>query len=73
MGSIILDQTIIGRGSFVAAGSMVTGNKTIEPYSSVRGSPAQVIRQVNDKEKAICKASVEHYLNVVNLYQSARD
>jgi acetyltransferase-like isoleucine patch superfamily enzyme len=42
-GSIVLSGVKIGRGSIVAAGSVVT--KDIEPYSIVAGNPAKLIRK----------------------------
>jgi carbonic anhydrase/acetyltransferase-like protein (isoleucine patch superfamily) len=68
MGSIILDETNIGPGSFVAAGSLVTRNKIFDPDSFICGSPAKRLRDVNERERHMCQSSVEHYLNVVKLY-----
>lgn len=49
LGSIILSGVKIGRGSIVAAGSVVT--KNIEPYSIVGGNPARFIKnRFSDKE-----------------------
>jgi carbonic anhydrase/acetyltransferase-like protein (isoleucine patch superfamily) len=53
MGAIILDNARIGRGSFVAAGTLVPPNKEIPPGSFVIGSPAVVKREVNDKDRAM--------------------
>lgn len=39
----ILDGVVIGKGSVVAAGSVV--NKSVEPYSVVGGVPARVLKQ----------------------------
>lgn len=69
MGSTILDQTVIGRDSFVAAGSLITGKKTFDEKSFIAGSPAKFIRAVNEKELAICQFSVEHYLEVAKVYK----
>lgn len=41
--STILDGVIIGKGSVVAAGSVVT--KNVEPYSVVGGVPAKLIKK----------------------------
>ncbi len=68
MGSTILDQATIGRGSFVAAASLITGNKTFEAGSFIAGSPAKLIRPVNDKERFMCIASVKHYLDLAKVY-----
>lgn len=69
MGAIILDETTIGHGSFVAAGSLVTGNKKYPNSSFICGSPAKVLREVNDRERAMCEGSVYHYLDVAKLYR----
>lgn len=68
MGSIILDQTHIKHSSFVAAGSLVTGNKSFEPESFICGSPAKFLRPVNQREKDMCAFSVAHYLEVARGY-----
>lgn len=44
-GVIILPNIIIGKGSIVGAGSVVT--KNVEPYSIVVGSPAKFISKVS--------------------------
>jgi acetyltransferase-like isoleucine patch superfamily enzyme len=44
--SVILKGVKIGRGSIVAAGSVVT--KDIPPFSIVAGNPAQVIRKLEE-------------------------
>lgn len=69
MGSTILDATIIGEGSFVAAGSLVTGNKNFARESFIAGSPAKLVRSINDKERAMLQFSVEHYLELAQRYQ----
>lgn len=68
MGSILLDQAHIGTYSFVAAGSLVTGKKSFEKESFICGSPAKVLRTVNEREKMMCVSSVQHYLDVQKLY-----
>lgn len=73
MGSTILDQTVIGKDSFVAAGSLVTGNKTFEAESFIAGHPAKFIRRVNDKEKMMCFSSVKHYLDIAEEYRKQMD
>lgn len=48
--AVVLEGVRIGAGSVVAAGSVVT--KNIEPNSVVVGSPAKVIKKVDDQTKA---------------------
>lgn len=44
MGAILLDGVVVGRGSVVGAGALVTKNTKIPPFSVVVGSPARVVR-----------------------------
>ncbi len=48
MGATVLDQCIIGRGSIVAAGALVTKCTIIPPHSLVVGSPARVVRTLDE-------------------------
>ena len=50
MGATILDQSVIGEGSIVAAGSLVTKGSIVPPHSLVMGSPAKVIRVLNETD-----------------------
>lgn len=43
-GAIILPDVVIGRGSVVGAGSIVT--RSVAPYTVVAGNPARVIRRL---------------------------
>jgi acetyltransferase-like isoleucine patch superfamily enzyme len=49
-GAIVLDGAHVGRGSVVGAGAVVTGD--LPPYSVAVGSPAKVIRDRRDQERA---------------------
>ena len=44
LGAIVMSPADIGRGSIVAAGSVVKGR--VEPYSIVAGVPARILRRV---------------------------
>ena len=43
MGSIIMDRSVIGKWSLVGAGSLITGEKEVPPYSFVLGRPGKVV------------------------------
>jgi len=52
MGSIILDGAEIGEGAFIGAGSLVPPGTVIPPNTLALGSPAKVIRELNDDDRA---------------------
>ena len=49
MGAIVLDKAVIGKGSIVGAGALVTKNTIIPEGSLVLGSPAKVVKQLDEK------------------------
>jgi len=61
MGSILLNGSIIGRKSIVGAASLVTESKVFPPFSVLIGSPARVIRKVNDDDLEMIKNSYLAY------------
>ena len=68
MNATILDGAEIGEGSIVGAHSLVTQNKKFPPRSLIMGSPAKVIRQLNDEE---VQGLIEHaarYVKFKNEY-----
>jgi carbonic anhydrase/acetyltransferase-like protein (isoleucine patch superfamily) len=64
MGSILLDQAVIAEESVVGAGSLVTEGKQFPPRSLILGSPAKVVRQLNEKELEFLKISADRYAKV---------
>jgi len=70
MGAILLDNAQIGEGSLVAAGSLVTVGTIIPPGSLVMGSPAKVIRPVNEKDQMMISGGWITYKRYAEQYQS---
>ncbi len=62
MGSILLDNCVIGEESVIAAGSLVPPRMVIPKRSLVRGSPAKVIREATEEERAMGRAGALHYV-----------
>ena len=62
MSATILDGAVIGRESIVGAGSLVTKNKVFPPRSLIMGSPAKVVRELNDDEVKELYASAARYV-----------
>jgi len=69
MSATILDGAVIGKESIVGADSLVTKNKVFPPRSLIMGSPAKVIRELNDAEVKELYASASRYVAFKNEYQ----
>ncbi len=50
MGAVLMNGSRVGKGSVVAAASVVTENETIPPGCIAMGQPAKVIRELTDEE-----------------------
>lgn len=69
MSATILDGAIIGKESIVGAGSLVTKNKVFPPRSLIMGSPAKVVRELNEDEIKELYASASRYVKFKNEYK----
>jgi len=69
MSATILDGAVIGKESIVGAGSLVTKNKKFPPRSLIMGSPAKVVRTLNDEEVKELYASAARYVEFKNSYK----
>jgi len=62
MGAILLDNARIGRGSLVGAGALVLQNMEVPPGSLVLGSPAKVVRPLDEKERGMIAHGWREYV-----------
>ncbi|QOY52535.1 gamma carbonic anhydrase family protein [Candidatus Sulfurimonas baltica] len=69
MSATILDGAVIGKESIVGAGALVTKNKIFPPRSLIMGSPAKVVRELNDSEVKELYASASRYVEFKSHYQ----
>ena len=69
MSATILDGAVIGKESIVGAGALVTKNKVFPPRSLIMGSPAKVVRELNDDEVKELYASASRYVEFKNDYR----
>lgn len=60
--STILNHAQIGKNSIVGANSLITENKVFPSNSLIMGSPAKVIRSLEEKEIKMIQFSAEHYV-----------
>ena len=63
MGAIVLNGAKIGNNSLVGAGSVVPEGKTFPDNSLIVGSPARVVRTVDDKLTEMIRAGADIYVN----------
>lgn len=70
MGSIILDGAEIGEGAFIGAGSLVPPGKKIPPNSLALGSPAKVVRELNEEDKVDVQRIIREYVEKGQYYKS---
>jgi carbonic anhydrase/acetyltransferase-like protein (isoleucine patch superfamily) len=68
MGSIIMDGAIIHSDSIIGAGSLVTKDQIIPAGSLVMGSPAKVIRSLNNSEINSITHLAYKYAELASLY-----
>lgn len=68
MGAIILNRAVIGTGSIVGAGALVTEGKVFPPRSLIVGSPARVVRELDDTAAVMLRASAAHYVDKARDY-----
>ncbi|EEQ95980.1 gamma carbonic anhydrase family protein [Brucella sp. ZJ1_1] len=62
MGAIVLNGARIGKNCLIGAGALVTEGKVIPDNSLVVGSPAMVLRELDEAAVEKLKASAEHYV-----------
>jgi carbonic anhydrase/acetyltransferase-like protein (isoleucine patch superfamily) len=68
MQSTILDEAVIGRGSVVGAGALVTQRTVVPPHSLVLGAPARVVRRLTDEDEAFHRAVAMKYVRLKENY-----
>lgn len=70
-GAIVLDGACVGQGSIVAAGSLVPPGKVIPNDVVVMGSPAKVVREATDADRALIAEASAHYVENVARYRKS--
>ena len=70
MGSIIMDDVVVGEGSIVGAGAVVPPNMIIPARSLVVGLPAKIVRQTTDEELEMIIERAQHYIDFSQEYKN---
>ncbi len=68
IGAIVLDNSEIGENSIVAAGSLVPPGKKFPPRSLIMGSPAKVVKELNDDDVVGIRNYADRYIAYKNMY-----
>ena len=68
MGSLLMDNVVVGRESLVAAGSVCPPGKVYGERKLIRGNPAVEVRDLTPEEVSALHASAEHYVVRKNEY-----
>lgn len=71
MGAIVLNGARIGANSLVGAGALVTEGKDFPDGSLIVGSPARVVRSLDEAAIAGLRASAHHYVENARRFLSA--
>ena len=61
--AVILNKAKIGKGCIVGAGSLVTEGKEFPDFSMIMGSPAKVVRQLDEATVEKLRMSAQHYVS----------
>jgi carbonic anhydrase/acetyltransferase-like protein (isoleucine patch superfamily) len=69
MGSCVLDGAVIGERSIIGANALVTGGTIIPPGSLVLGSPAKVVKSLDQKDQQQIKHWAEKYVKNSRLFK----
>jgi carbonic anhydrase/acetyltransferase-like protein (isoleucine patch superfamily) len=62
MGAIVLNGARIGKDSLVGAGALVTEGKEFPDGSLIVGSPAKVVRALDERAIQVLRWSAQHYV-----------
>jgi carbonic anhydrase/acetyltransferase-like protein (isoleucine patch superfamily) len=68
MGVRILNDSRVGEGCIVAAGSVVPEHTVIPPRTLWAGVPAKLRRQLTDRDRALIVEYAQNYLDYVDFY-----
>lgn len=70
MNAVVLNGATIGKHCIIGANALVTENMEIPDGSMVLGSPAKIVKELDDKTKTMLKMGAEHYVQNSAHYKS---
>lgn len=69
MGAIVLDGAEIGDNVIIGAGALVPPNKKIPSNSMVMGTPAKIVRELNEEDRKSIIETALHYVELAKEYR----
>jgi carbonic anhydrase/acetyltransferase-like protein (isoleucine patch superfamily) len=69
IGALVLDGAEIGAEAIIGAGSVVSPRSIIPPRTLAMGSPARVVRTLNDEDVLRTQGITEEYLGLMKVYK----
>jgi len=73
MGARVLNNSNIGEGCIIAAGSVVPEHTVVPPRTLWAGVPAKLRRDLTDKDRALILEYAQNYLDYVEIYLAESD
>ena len=70
MGATVLDGAVIEEGGVLAAGGLLTPNKVIGRHELWQGSPAKLVRVMEEAEQRKFAHNAAHYVELAARYRS---
>jgi gamma-carbonic anhydrase len=64
IGSIVLDNAVIGHEAWVGAGALVPLGMRVPPRTLVMGQPARIVRELDEKDYLLGRRLAERYVGV---------
>jgi len=68
MGATVLNNSRIGGGCIIAAGSVVPEHTVVPPRTLWAGVPAKLRREITDKDRDLIREYAQNYLDYVEIY-----
>ena len=68
--SVVLNRSVIGKDCLVGAGAVVTEGKSFPDRSVIFGSPAKVVRELNEENALRLRGSAQNYVKRGQSYKA---
>jgi len=71
MNAVVLNSAVVGNHCLIGANALVTEGMEIPDGSLVLGSPAKVIKQLDDAALDMMDAGAQHYIDKIAIYRDS--